>query len=277
VLLSTDLIAYYRQLSTQMFTVVDVETTGHRAYKSRVMELSVLQATLSDGILHQETHLINPQMSIPPKISQVTGISEPMVETAPLAAEVFPDYLAWLSEGILTAHNIDFDYPFLQAEYKRLGIPFSRPKPERLCTVILSRLMLADLPSRSLPDLVRHFQFDVGVSHRAEADVQACWFLTNYLLTEIQTQPDDTLIARFSQQWLVLREAAKLLGCSQKQCRRLLTQAGAQPRNAGSQRTGPLMYRRGDIEALYYERQGGHQLSLGEMDMLGFPVSPMQT
>ncbi len=271
-LLSTELINYYRHISTQVLTVIDVETTGHRAYKSRVMELSVLQATLSDGILHQQTHLINPQMPIPLKISEVTGISEAMVATAPLAGEVFPNYLTWLSQGILTAHNIDFDYPFLQAEYKRLGIPFSRPKPERLCTVILSRLMLADLPSRSLPNLVRHFQFDVDTSHRAEADTQACWLLAKHLLTEIQTRSEDELTTQFAQQWLVLREAAKLLGCSQKQCRKLLTQAGSKPRNADSERTGPLMYRRGDIEAIYYQQQEGQQLSFEGLDTLGFPL-----
>jgi DNA polymerase-3 subunit epsilon len=260
--LSTDLIAHYRLISTRRLTVVDLETTGHQASKGRIMELSVLQATLSEGIHHQQTHLINPQRSIPAKIVEITGISQSMVDAAPIAADVLPGYLTSLSQGVLTAHNLDFDYPFLQAEYQRLGIEFSRSKADRLCTVRLSRLMLADLPSRSLPYLVRHFQFQVGPSHRAEADTMACWLLAQRLLTEMQSEDNDTLIARLSKQWVPLKDAAKLLKCSQKQCQTLLEQTGLDYRLGGRQGNGAPMYRRGELESIYFDRLGGQQLFL---------------
>ncbi|MGJ3244884.1 MAG: 3'-5' exonuclease [Elainellaceae cyanobacterium] len=262
ILLSTELLAYYRCLSTQLFTVVDVETTGHRARHNRVMELSVLQATLADGIHRQQTHLINPQEPIPPKIVEVTGISEEMVSVASPAAEVFPLYVSWLNQGILTAHNIKFDYPFLRAEYARLETNFYKPASERFCTVELARLMLADLPSRSLPKLVKHFQFQVGVSHRAEADTQACWLLAERLLHEICNEDDETLIARFARHWMPLKEAAKLLRRSKKQCQSLMTELGVESRFSGRRENGFPMYRRGDVEAIFYDRQGGCQLSL---------------
>ena len=258
-MLSINLLNYYRQISQQLLTVVDVETTGLYPSDSRVIEVSVLQATLEGGIQSQETSLINPQTRVPGKITQITGISQEMVERdGAIAPNVFPHYLPLLNSGTLTAHNLEFDYPFLQAEYQRLGMVFERPVEQHLCTVQLSRLMLPDLPSRSLPNLVRHFGFPVGTSHRAEADTLACWLLAKQLLTEILDEPDENLLARFARQWLPLKEAAKLLNCSQPKAKVLL--AVIPSRKAG--RSGTLMYQRGDVERVLDEEQGDSQLSL---------------
>lgn len=253
-MLSTELLAHYRALSQQQFTVVDVETTGRYAWESRVTELSVLQATLADGVQQQQTDLINPEISIPLKIVQFTGITQQMVDAAPPAAEVFPAYLLTLNQGVLTAHNLEFDYPFLQAELARLGTKFVRSEAEQLCTVKLSRLMLPDLPSRSLPDLVRHFQFKVGRSHRAEADTLACWLLAEKLLTEILNEEDKVLLSRFARQWIPLREAAKLLGCSPVVGQSRLNAAKAASRFVGRGRGGTWMYRRGEVEQVVLDR-----------------------
>jgi DNA polymerase-3 subunit epsilon len=247
---SRELLIHYRQIAQQPLTVVDVETTGHFAHNSRVIEISVLQATLADGIQRQQTDLINPETTIPEKITDVTGITGPMVASAPVAAAILPSYLPWLNQGILTAHNIEFDYPFLKMEYAQLGIGFSRPTKEQLCTVELARLMLADLPSRSLPNLVRHFQFDVGPSHRAAADTVACWLLARHLLTEVLTEPDEVVLARFAQQWIPLKTAAQLLACSSKEGRSRLEAAGINYRNLGRGKHPLLMYRRGEVEQL---------------------------
>jgi DNA polymerase-3 subunit epsilon len=176
-----------------------------------------------------------------------------------------PSYLPQLNTGTLTAHNLEFDYSFLKAEYARLGVQFVRPSTQQLCTVILARLMLPDLPSRSLPNLVHHFQFDVETSHRAKADTLACWLLAKHLLTEIVNEPDEILLARFAKQWLPLRDAAKLLNCSQKVGRSHLLKADVPSREVrrGTNRT--LMYRRGDVERVLYELQGGQQLSFADM------------
>lgn len=252
-MLSTELLTHYRNLSQQLFTVVDVETTGRYAWDNRVTELSVLQATLSGGIQSQQTDLINPLTQVPPKIVRFTGITQQMVDAALPASEVFPNYWDLLSQGVLTAHNLEFDYPFLQAEYARLGTKFVRPEAEQLCTVRLARLMLPDLPSRSLPDLVEHFRFKVGKSHRAEADTLACWMLTERLLTEILHEDDQVLLARFTHQRIPLKEAAKILGCSPVLARAQLDTAGVASRFVGRGRGGTWMYRRGDVERVFHE------------------------
>ncbi|HEY9908349.1 MAG TPA: 3'-5' exonuclease [Thermosynechococcaceae cyanobacterium] len=245
-MLSTDLLSHYRQISRQSLTVVDVETSGYKPISGRVIEVSVLHATLTDGIKHQQTHLINPGVQVPDTITRFTGITQAMVNTAAPAAEVWPQYLPLLETGILTAHNLSFDYGFIQSEFQHQGISYVRPATQQFCTVILARLMLPQLPSRSLPDLVRHFEFNVGRSHRAEADTLACWLLAELLLREIQNEEDEVLLARFAEQWLPLRDVAELLSCSGKQARSLLYHAGVSPRTVGRHNT--VMYQRGAVE-----------------------------
>ncbi|HEY9889265.1 MAG TPA: 3'-5' exonuclease [Candidatus Obscuribacterales bacterium] len=257
---SQELLAFYRQVSTSLLTVVDVETTGSLPYQgARVIEVSVLQGSLADGIVHQETHLINPGVRVPPMITRVTGITQAMVAQGVFPEAVWPDCLERLEAGILTAHNLEFDYAFLQSEYRHLDHTFGRQAHEQLCTVLLSRLLLADLPSRSLPNLVQHFKFDVGPSHRAGADTRACWLLAEMLLKQIQQEEDEVLLRQFGQQWIRLLDAAAMLQCSTRKAEQILTAAAIEGRF--SKRKNRPLYRRGDVERVCQERSG-EQLSV---------------
>lgn len=254
-MLSTELLAHYRHISQLPLTVVDVETTGSLAYRNRMTEIAVVRASLTNGIQETLTSLINPRCKIPAKIVEVTGITQEMVQAAPPAEVVLPDFLPALSEGVLTAHNLEFDYAFLKSEYGRLGYQFSRPPSQQLCTVQLARLMLPDLRSRSLPFLVQHFQFPVPHSHRAEADAIACWLLAQRLLQEIQNESDEVLLARFVRQWLPLKAVARMLGCSQKQAQKRLETVGVRGHSVGRNHQPIVMYQRGEVEQVYHALQ----------------------
>lgn len=250
-LLTNHLLAYYRQLPAAQLTVVDVETTGSRPQEARVIEIAVVQGSLWDGITCESTFLVNAQVTVPHTITRLTGITTGMVQGGVAADQVWQVLRSPLNQGILTGHNLAFDYGFIQAEYRRLGEDFQRPEAHRFCTVILSRLLLADLPSRSLPQLVRHFGFDVGRSHRAMADTKACWLLANLLIERLANTSDDALRHQFAQQWVPLREAAKVFDHSRMELQQQLDGRGCDRRT--SRRGNRHMYRRGDIEALYQE------------------------
>jgi DNA polymerase-3 subunit epsilon len=257
ILLSTDLLAHYRRIARSPLTIVDLETTGHKPPRSRAIEISVIRASLKEGIVEQRTDLINPGTWVPHKITEITGITQEMVDGAPPAEEIWRSYLSLLSQGVLTAHNISFDYPFIRSEYRRLKVPFEKAEADLFCTVMLSRVLLSELPSRSLPNLVQHFQFPVGESHRAKADTMACWLLAKYLLTIIADEDDETVLAKLGEQLLPVTEVAKMLGCSQTVARTKLAEAGVEP--YVSRRSGVYLYRRAAIEQLYWAQ---HQLSL---------------
>lgn len=260
-MLSVDLLHYYRRIADGLFIVVDLETTGGNHQGDRITEISVLQASLSAGIHDQKTDLINPEAEIPEKIIRLTGITPDMVAGQPPAAAVLPSYRPWLDSGILTGHNIAFDYGFLKAAFARQGRPFHRSPHQQLCTVQMARLMLADLPSRRLPKLVKHFDFDVDGSHRAAADAQACWMLLARLMGDIQNKKDKSLLTRFRQEWIPLKVAAQLLKCSCEEGFGLMAKADIPHRLSGRSTHKTPMYRRGHVEDLVCS-QRGIQLSL---------------
>lgn len=246
---SHDWLTYYRSLAAATFTVVDVETTGFKPPQARGIELGILQATLAEGIQFQQAELLNPGIPIPEAIAQFTGITTDLIATADPPESVLPPLLPRLQTGILVAHNLPFDYRFLTAEYQQLGLDFERSPTEQLCTVQMSRQLLADLPSRSLPQLVQHFGFPVGQSHRAAADVEACWQLLALLLQQIQDSEDQVILERLGQEWLPLPLAAQLLDCSRSQAQKQLeTLASVEPRY--SSRNSTPLYRRVWVEAL---------------------------
>lgn len=250
-MLSPELIATYRQISQQNLTIVDLETTGYAPPMARAIEISILHASLADGIQQQQTYLINPGVRVPENITRFTGISQAMVASAEPAAEIWPTCFPLLDRGLLTAHNISFDYPFIKYELQQQGITFERSSQNQFCTVIFSRLMLPDLPSRSLPNLVQHFGFDVGRSHRAAADTMACWLLAERLLREISQESDEELCRRFGKQWLTLRDVAKLMGCRQNVAQRKINDAGLTPRISSRSKT--TLYQRSAVERLVAE------------------------
>lgn len=243
---SIEILDYYRSISTETFTVIDLETTGGQGYRDRIIEISALKATLKDGIVQISTDLINPQILIPDQIQRFTGISQSMVCDLPSSREILPKYLSMLQNGILTAHNFKFDYSFLQAEYRRMGIDFS--VKSQLCTVVFSRHLLSHLPSRSLPNLVKYFGFKVGKSHRAESDAIACWLLLEKLLLEIQNTDERELLNAIRQEWLTQSEIAAIAKVSFPKLESILADTSIKSRF--SEHKQVTVYQRGSVENL---------------------------
>ena len=152
-----------------MYAVIDIETTGGNHRWGSITEIAIY---IHDGTKVREefSTLINPQMPIPSFITQLTGISNEMVQGAPTFAEV-ADTIASLTEGsIFVAHNAPFDYNFIRHEFLKLGREYERPT---LCTVRLSRKLLPGLPSYSLGKLCDQLGIGLDNRHRAGGDAAA--------------------------------------------------------------------------------------------------------
>jgi DNA polymerase-3 subunit epsilon len=169
-------------VSDATFVVTDTETTGTSAESNRVIELGAVK--VEDGeIVDRFQQLINPQRSIPGRITKLTGITTGMVFDAPTVDEVLPGYLDFLDDGILTAHNLSFDKGFLDAELERIG---QEPLPnETLCTVRLARRLLPGLDSKGLSRLVQFYDISVDGRHRALGDAEATGHVLARLLSQL--------------------------------------------------------------------------------------------
>ncbi|MEQ8623974.1 MAG: exonuclease domain-containing protein [Vicingaceae bacterium] len=161
-----------------MFAIVDIETTGGSATKSRITEIAIF---LHDGkkVVEEYQTLINPSQEIPHKITQLTGISGETVKDAPLFREVANKIDAFIGDAVFVAHNVNFDYNFVKAEFDRLGIAFRRKK---LCTVRLSRKLLPGKFSYSLGRLCASENIPLSNRHRAAGDAKATAILFSKLL-----------------------------------------------------------------------------------------------
>ncbi|MDO6713124.1 exonuclease domain-containing protein [Aliiglaciecola sp. 2_MG-2023] len=165
----------------QPYAVVDIETTGGRANQHRITEIGIAKVVNGKVIDTWQT-LINPQRHIPQKITQLTGIDDEMVSDAPLFVEIAENLRSYLSDCVFVAHNVNFDYGFIRAEFERLEQSFRMPK---LCTVREMRKAIPGLPSYSLANLTRHFGIDMTRHHRALSDAQAAAELL-FIINEVR-------------------------------------------------------------------------------------------
>jgi DNA polymerase-3 subunit epsilon len=144
---------------------VDIETTGSHFERDRITEIGI-KSLIHDQVETWES-LINPQTFIPQNIQSLTGIRPEMVSKQPpfegLAAEMARE----LEGKIFVAHNARFDYGFLKASFKRVGIDF---KPKVLCTVKLSRLLFPDQARHNLDTIISAHHLKISARHRALGD-----------------------------------------------------------------------------------------------------------
>jgi DNA polymerase-3 subunit epsilon len=144
---------------------VDIETTGSHFDRDRITEIGI--KTLTGNDLQVWERLIDPQTYIPLNIQRLTGISPAMVNGQPSFSELAEDLKKELEGKIFVAHNARFDYGFIKASFKRVGIDF---KPKVLCTVKLSRLLFPDQPRHNLDTIISAHGLKVSARHRALGD-----------------------------------------------------------------------------------------------------------
>jgi len=148
--------------------VTDTETTGLNARSNRIIEIAAERVqTGVDRAYFSE--LIDPGVSIPHRITRITGITSAMVFEKPTAADVMPRYLEFLGDGVFVAHNIRFDTSFVNAELERCLLDTMENKG--LCTLRLARRLLPGLRSKSLGHLAKFFRIPPDGRHRAAKDV----------------------------------------------------------------------------------------------------------
>lgn len=152
-----------------MYAIVDIETTGSNTENGKVIEVA---AYITDGcqIIDSYSTLINPEVNIPIWISGLTGIDNSMVANAPVFSEICEELSLFLKDKVFVAHNVNFDYGFLKAEFERECISFN---PKKLCTVRLARKIFPGFRSYSLGRLCEHIGIPINDRHRAKGDAEA--------------------------------------------------------------------------------------------------------
>jgi len=160
------------------YAVIDIETTGGNSVNHRVIEIAVF---IHDGskVIDQFETLINPERKIPAYIEGFTGITNEMVQNAPVFADIAEKLEKITAGRVFVAHNVNFDYGFIRKEFNLLDKTFKRSK---LCTVRLSRSLIPDLPSYGLGSICQSLRIPINGRHRAAGDGEATVTLLEKLL-----------------------------------------------------------------------------------------------
>ena len=154
------------------FVVLDLETTGGSPANDRITEVGAVKIRGGEvlGTFHT---LVDPEVSIPPLISALTGITNGMVADAEPIEVVLPCLLEFLGGAVLVAHNASFDRRFVQANLERHG--YQRMANRVVCTARLARKLLPrdEVPNVRLATLAAYLGATVAPCHRALTDARA--------------------------------------------------------------------------------------------------------
>ncbi len=152
------------------YVVFDFETTGLNPQKDRIVEIGALKV-IDNNIVGEFNELVNPQMPIPPYISDKIHITNEMVSGKRTIEEVLPEFMDFIEDLPLVAHNARFDMGFLICGLKRMGKNCKNPAVD---TLYLSRKYLG-LEKNNISYIAEHFGIELNNAHRAFSDVTALY------------------------------------------------------------------------------------------------------
>lgn len=158
-------------LADLTFVAFDVETTGLSPVAQRLVEISGVKFGPGAGSTGEPaifSRLINPECPIPREVQRIHGITDEMVREEPTFREVIPEFIEFVGDCVLMAHNAPFDVEFVRVSLARLGLPF--PKNKVVDTLVMSRELLPDAPRHQLKTVVEVLGLPAGDYHRALAD-----------------------------------------------------------------------------------------------------------
>ena len=164
------------QLSETTFAVIDLETSGGSPKSGAgITEIGVVKVR-GGAVLGTFQSFVDPGHSLPPFITQLTGITDEMLLSAPFIDEVLPtlfEFLGSPDETVLVAHNSPFDMSFLKAA--ALAHEFAWPHYLTVDTARLARAVLDhdEVVNCKLGTLAEFFNAQTSPNHRALDDALA--------------------------------------------------------------------------------------------------------
>ncbi|MGG0188547.1 3'-5' exonuclease [Bacillus rhizoplanae] len=152
------------------YVVIDFETTGFNPYQDNIIQMAAIRYR-NHICTDQFVSYVNPEKMIPSRITMLTGIRNFDVANAPTIDIVLPEFIAFIGEDTIIAHNASFDMRFLKSNMEQLGL--GTPKNIVLDTLSLAKRYIKHVPNHKLETLKRFLHIQVR-SHNALDDCLTC-------------------------------------------------------------------------------------------------------
>jgi len=150
------------------FICFDIETTGLSAARDKITEIGAVK--VENGVITDTfSTFANPEMPIPQKITQLTGITDDMVKDAPSQREAVGAFLEFAGNNVLVAHNAPFDTSFIAKACEDMGKEYNYTSID---TVAISRAILTDIKNCKLDTVAKFLRLGDFNHHRATDDAE---------------------------------------------------------------------------------------------------------
>ena len=151
------------------FVVFDIETTGLNKYQDKIIEIGAVKL-IKGEVVDTFSRFINPEIDIPEFITNLTGINNSMVKDASLYNDVLPEFINFIGDAVLVAHNVGFDIGFIARYSNLIGLDICN---SALDTVEFARAVFPKLSKHKLDVLCKHLNINLENHHRAIDDAKA--------------------------------------------------------------------------------------------------------
>ena len=166
------------------FICFDIETTGLSAARDKITEIGAVK--VENGVITDKfSTFVNPEMPIPQKITQLTGITDEMVKDAPSQSEAVSAFLKFAGDNVLVAHNAPFDTSFIAKACEDMGREYNYTSID---TVAISRAILTDIKNCKLDTVAKFLRLGEFNHHRATDDAE---MLAKIFITLCRRLTDD--------------------------------------------------------------------------------------
>lgn len=155
------------------YVVFDLETTGLEKENDKIIEIGALKYK-NNELVDEFSVLINPEIKLPPVITKITGLTDEDLKAKNTIDSVLPEFISFIENLTLIAHNSEFDLGFIEENIKRLGLNMISNK--NIDTVEIARTYIPKAYNYKLETLKKYFHLEYG-SHRSVDDCKT----TNYV------------------------------------------------------------------------------------------------
>ena len=151
------------------YVVFDLETTGFSPIKDKIIEIGAVK--VENGVITDKfSTFVNPKVPIPFEITNLTGITDDMVMEAPDIETILPQFLEFVGDAVLVAHNASFDVSFIEQNCRYQDIT---PDFTSVDTVAMARILLPTLSKFKLNVVANALHISLENHHRAVDDAGA--------------------------------------------------------------------------------------------------------
>ena len=172
------------------YAVVDLEATDAHSSENKIIQIGI---ALVEGGKIVETYSteVNPHEPLLPRISELTGLSDKQLKSAPDFSEVASEVRKLLTDSVFVAHNARFDYGLLEKSFLNAGLEFNEML--RVDTVDLARVFYPTFEKYGLEALSEKLDLAHDHPHAAVSDAYATAELLIRIEEKIQKLPRSVL------------------------------------------------------------------------------------